>query len=46
MLVMGAILTIAGAALYSMPAERPELYAAAALVLAAVAAWWCATRQG
>lgn len=46
LLVMGAILTIAGAALYTMPAERPALYAAAALVLAAVAAWWCASRQG
>ncbi|MDJ0382160.1 hypothetical protein [Streptomyces sp. G-G2] len=34
-----AILTIAGAVLYTMPAERPELYAAAALVLAAAAAW-------
>ncbi|WP_327322580.1 hypothetical protein OG735_08865 [Streptomyces sp. NBC_01210] len=43
---MGAILTIAGAALYTMPAQRPELYAAAALVLAAAAAWWCASRQG
>ncbi|GGX43205.1 MULTISPECIES: hypothetical protein [Streptomyces] len=46
LLVMGAILTIAGAALYTMPAERPALYAAAALVLAAVAAWWGASRQG
>ncbi|WP_327418212.1 hypothetical protein [Streptomyces sp. NBC_01233] len=42
----GAILTIAGAALYTMPAERPEPYAAASLVLAAVAAWWYASRQG
>ncbi|MEJ8641051.1 hypothetical protein WKI68_05415 [Streptomyces sp. MS1.HAVA.3] len=30
---MGATPTIAGAALSTMPAERPELYAAAALVL-------------
>lgn len=37
---MGAIHTIAGASLYKTPAERPALYAAAALVLAAVAAWW------
>ncbi|WP_412078731.1 hypothetical protein ACLF6K_35560 [Streptomyces xanthophaeus] len=43
---MGAILTIAGAALYTMPGERPELIAAAALIVAAVAAWWCASRQG
>ncbi|WP_329449370.1 hypothetical protein OG906_43125 (plasmid) [Streptomyces sp. NBC_01426] len=46
LLVMGAILTIAGAALYTMPTERPELYAATALVLAAAAAWWCASHQG
>ncbi|MFJ3214293.1 hypothetical protein [Streptomyces flaveolus] len=46
LLVMGAVLTIAGAALYTMPGERPALYAAAALVLAAIAAWWCASRQG
>ncbi|MGW6941773.1 hypothetical protein ACWGF3_22630 [Streptomyces xanthophaeus] len=46
LLVVGAILTIAGAALYTMPGERPHLYAAAALALAAVAAWWCASRQG
>ncbi|MEV6654853.1 hypothetical protein [Streptomyces sp. NPDC051219] len=46
LLVMGAILTIAGAVLYAMPAKRPELYAAAALVLGALAAWWCASRQG
>ncbi|MEU4356254.1 hypothetical protein [Streptomyces virginiae] len=43
---MGAILTIAGAALYAMLGERPALYSAAALVLAAVASWWCASRQG
>ncbi|WP_327265456.1 hypothetical protein OG444_32340 [Streptomyces sp. NBC_01232] len=46
LLVMGAILAIAGAALYTMPGERPGLSAAAALVLGAVAAWWCASRQG
>ncbi|MGY4388266.1 hypothetical protein ACVWXB_001565 [Streptomyces sp. TE12347] len=46
LLVMGVILTIAGAALYAMPAERTGLYAAAALALGAVAAWWCASRQG
>ncbi|MET8406294.1 hypothetical protein [Streptomyces sp900116325] len=43
--MVGAILMIAGAVLYTMPAERPELDAAAALVLAAAAAWWCAARQ-
>lgn len=43
---MGAILTIAGAAHYTVPGERPALYAAVALVLAAVDAWWCASRQG
>ena len=45
LLVRGAILAIAGAVFYTMPAERPELYAAAALVLAAMAAWCCASRQ-
>ncbi|GGP98641.1 hypothetical protein GCM10010215_25420 [Streptomyces virginiae] len=42
----GVILTLTGAALYTMPAERPGLIAAGALVLAAIAAWWCASRQG
>ncbi|MET9568510.1 hypothetical protein ABZY34_05090 [Streptomyces virginiae] len=37
LLVLGAILTITGAALYTAPAERSELDAAAALVLAAIA---------
>ncbi|MDX3209916.1 hypothetical protein [Streptomyces scabiei] len=46
LLTAGATLTIAGAALYTLPAERPGPYAAAALVLAAVAAWWYASRQG
>ncbi|MCX4545077.1 hypothetical protein [Streptomyces sp. NBC_01565] len=41
----GAIPAIAGAVFYTMPAERPELYVAAALVLAAIAAWCCALRQ-
>ncbi|MFF9981272.1 hypothetical protein [Streptomyces erythrochromogenes] len=45
LLVAGAILTIAGTVLYTMPSERPGLYAAGALALAAVAAWWCASRQ-
>ncbi|MEU6756777.1 hypothetical protein [Streptomyces sp. NPDC046685] len=43
---MGAILTFTGVALYTMPAERPEMIAAVALTLAAIAAWWCASRQG
>lgn len=46
LLVMGTILTITGGALYTMPGERPELVATGALVLAAIAAWWCASRQG
>ncbi|MEU6810430.1 hypothetical protein ABZ920_15840 [Streptomyces sp. NPDC046831] len=41
----GAILTVAGAALYTMRPERPEPYGAPARVLAVVAAWWCASRQ-
>ncbi|MCX5076928.1 hypothetical protein OHA84_05865 [Streptomyces sp. NBC_00513] len=45
LLERGAILAIAGAVFYTMPAERPELYAAAALVLAAIAAWCCALLQ-
>ncbi|MFF0041655.1 hypothetical protein [Streptomyces mirabilis] len=46
LLVAGAILTIAGTVLYTLPVERPGLYVAAALVLGAAAAWWCASRQG
>ncbi|MEU8943603.1 hypothetical protein OHU17_37985 (plasmid) [Streptomyces goshikiensis] len=46
LIAMGAILTITGAALYTLPTERPGLIAAGALILAAVAAWWCASRQG
>lgn len=45
LLVMGAVLTITGAALYTTPGEWPALCAAAALVLAAAAGWWCASRQ-
>ncbi|MFI1066629.1 hypothetical protein OG365_31205 [Streptomyces sp. NBC_00853] len=46
LIAVGAILTITGAALYTMPTDRPGLIAAGALILAAVAAWWCASRQG
>lgn len=46
LVAMGVILTIAGAALYTTPGERPEIVAAGALVLSAIAAWWCASRQG
>ncbi|RPK27484.1 hypothetical protein EES37_36820 [Streptomyces sp. ADI91-18] len=46
LIAMGAILTIAGAALSTMPTERPGFIAAGALALAAFAAWWCASRQG
>ncbi|MFD3675482.1 hypothetical protein [Streptomyces sp. NPDC058613] len=42
---MGVILTITGAALYTMPGERPGLVAAGVLILAAIVAWWCASRQ-
>ncbi|MEJ8641189.1 hypothetical protein WKI68_06250 [Streptomyces sp. MS1.HAVA.3] len=43
---MGVILTITGAALYTTPGERPGIVAVGALVLSAIAAWWCASRQG
>ncbi|MDJ0382127.1 hypothetical protein [Streptomyces sp. G-G2] len=46
LLVVGAILTNAGAILYTVPAGRPEVYAVAALMLAAGAAWRRAARQG
>ncbi|MFF5809269.1 hypothetical protein [Streptomyces sp. NPDC012746] len=46
LIAVGAILTITGAALCTMPTERPGLVAAGALILAVVAAWWCASRQG
>ncbi|MFF4260788.1 hypothetical protein [Streptomyces virginiae] len=39
-------LTTAGAALYTTPGEQPETIAVGALVLSAIAAWWCASRQG
>ncbi|WP_162688733.1 MULTISPECIES: hypothetical protein [unclassified Streptomyces] len=41
----GAVLTLTGAALYVTPGDRPGVAAAGALVLAAMAAWWCASRQ-
>ncbi|MCX5079363.1 hypothetical protein ACWGCI_10725 [Streptomyces sp. NPDC054949] len=44
--VVGVILTVTGAVLYATPGDRPGLIAAAALILAAIAAWWCASRQG
>ncbi|MFC9582352.1 hypothetical protein ACFVJ8_05840 [Streptomyces yangpuensis] len=42
----GTTLTITGAALYTTLGERPGLVAAGALILGAIAAWRCASRQG
>ncbi|MEU9032019.1 hypothetical protein AB0D46_31840 [Streptomyces sp. NPDC048383] len=43
---MGTILTITGGVLYTMPGERPGLIVVGALIVAAVAACWCGSRQG
>ncbi|MCY0922558.1 MULTISPECIES: hypothetical protein [unclassified Streptomyces] len=44
--IMGAVLLPVGGFLYSVPGGHPGILAAGALVLGALAAWWCASRQG